>query len=41
MKGGSMEVKNDFAIEIVSFVEAGSSTGYLAKVKRELDCKVR
>ncbi len=37
----SDEVKNDFALEIVAFVEAGSNTGYLVKVKREHDSKVR
>ncbi len=40
-KGGNIDVKNDSAMEIEAFVEAGSSTGYLAKVKRELDGKVR
>ena len=35
------DVKNDFAIDITAFVEAGTSTGYLARVKREHDGKVR
>lgn len=40
-KGGNADIKNDFAIKILCFVEAGSSTGYLANVKREHDGKIR
>ena len=40
-KGGQRDTKNDFAIKIVAFVEAGNSTGYLASVKREHDGETR
>lgn len=40
-KGGNDDIKNDFAIKILCFVEAGQSTGYLASVKREHDAKIR
>lgn len=41
MKGGTSSAKNDFAMKIISFVEAGNSTGYMASVKREHDGIVR
>ena len=41
MKSNQEDGRNDFAMEIIAFVEAGSNTGYLAKVKREHDGKVR
>lgn len=41
IKGGYKDAKNDFAVTLTAFVEAGSSTGYLADVKREHDGKVR
>ena len=40
-KGGQRDTKNDFAIKIVAFVEAGNSTGYLASVNREHDGEIR
>ncbi len=36
-----MDTRNDFAMKITAFVEAGHSTGYLADVKREHDGKIR
>lgn len=29
--------KGDFAIKILSFVEAGENTGYFCKIKRQMD----
>lgn len=40
-KGAYKDAKNDFAITLTAFVEAGSSTGYLASIKREHDGKIR
>lgn len=40
-KGGIRDARNDFAMNITAFVEAGNSTGYLANVKREFDGKIR
>ena len=41
IKGERKDARNDFAMKIVSFVEAGSSTGYLCQVKREHDGMIR
>lgn len=41
LKGGNSTAKNDFALKITAFVEAGSSAGYLCTVKREHDGKIR
>ena len=40
IKGAYKDAKNDFAITLTAFVEAGSSTGYLASIEREHDGKV-
>ena len=41
MKGGTSTAKNDFAISITAFVEAGNNTGYMCIVKREHNCKTK
>jgi hypothetical protein len=41
MKSGTSTAKNDFALKITAFVEAGNSTGYLGVLKREHDGKTR
>ena len=40
-RGGQRDAKNDFAIKIVAFVEAGNSTVYVASVKQEHDGETR
>lgn len=35
--GTDSKSKGDFAIKLTALVEAGSGTGYLAKVKRRID----
>ena len=37
MKGSLYIRKTDFAMQLCAFVEAGTSTGYLGNVTRELD----
>ena len=40
-KDGSHSDKGDFAIKLKSLIEAGAKTGYLAIVKRAVDCQER
>ena len=40
-KDGSHSEKGDFAIKLQSLIEAGAKTGYMAKVKRAVDCQER
>lgn len=37
IKGDNKDARNDFALRMLCFVEAGNSTGYLCAVKRERD----
>lgn len=40
-KSGVYSIKNDFAMKILCFIEAGNNTGFLASVKREHDGKTK
>ena len=39
--GTKSDAKGDFAIELEGLVEAGPNTGFLAKVKRAVDGKIK
>ena len=41
LKDGSHSEKGDFAIALESLIEAGAKTGYMARVKRAVDCQER
>lgn len=41
VKGEVQIPKNSFAMKLVALVEADSTTGYFAEVRRELDKKTR
>ena len=41
MKDNTSIAKNDFAMRITAFIEAGNSTGYMCTVKREHDGKTK
>lgn len=41
MKGKCAHVRSDFAIELLAMVEAGHSTGFQARVLRQVDHKIQ
>ena len=41
LKGSTSTAKNDFAMKITAFVEAGNNTGYMCILKREHDGKTK
>lgn len=41
LRDGSKSGKGDFAIKLDMLIEAGKKTGYVATVKRAIDCMER
>lgn len=41
VRGATEVPKNNFAMKLVTFVEAQAASGYFADVKRELDHKIK